>query len=163
VRALETVNWKAYGLQQPKDSIPLGPFVVAISVVSPFIKFKNASKETIDASEELLEEIRLALIQAGQRLSRHINKERRAVDLEQKIRHIEQFGPILIAGIGRITKAPGARLEKAKLGLMKILGRDANDAKEDLDLALKKHAELEAKQKKKDKDEEPAAEGIEAT
>jgi hypothetical protein len=69
----------------------------------------------------------------------------------------------LIAGIGRITKAPGARLEKAKLGLMKILGRDANDAKEDLDLALKKHAELEAKQKKKDKDEEPAAEGIEAT
>ena len=26
---------------------------MAISVISPFIKFKNASKETIDASDEL--------------------------------------------------------------------------------------------------------------
>jgi DNA topoisomerase-6 subunit B len=147
-KALESVNWRAYGLAQPKDSIPLGPYVVAISVVSPFIKFKNASKETIDASEELLEEIRLALIQAGQRLSRHINKEKRAVDLEQKIRHIEQFGPMLIAGIGRITSAPDNRLEKARLGLMKILGREAEEAQDALESAVEKHAALEAKMKK---------------
>ncbi len=149
-KALESVNWRAYGLAQPKDSIPLGPYVVAISVVSPFIKFKNASKETIDASEELLEEIRLALIQAGQRLSRHINKEKRAVDLEQKIRHIEQFGPMLIAGIGRITNAPDARLDKARQGLMKILGREADEAQDALESAVEKHAELEAKLKKSD-------------
>lgn len=149
VKALESVNWRAYGLQQPKDSIPLGPYVIAISVVSPFIKFKNASKETIDASEELLDEIRLALIQAGQRLSRHINKEKRAADLEEKIKHIEQFGPILISGIGRITQAPETRLEKARKGLMKILGRDADAAQDALDTALEKAASLEAKLKKK--------------
>ena len=149
VKALESVNWRAYGLAQPKNSIPLGPYVIAISVVSPFIKFKNASKETIDASEELLEEIRLALIQAGQRLSRHINKEKRAVDLEQKIRHIEQFGPILIEGIGRITKAPQTRLEKARLGLMKLLGRDAEKAQDELQSAVDKHAAQEARNKKK--------------
>lgn len=154
-KALETVNWRAYGLQQPKNSLPLGPFVIAISVVSPFIKFKNASKETIDASEELLEEIRLALIQAGQRLSRHINKERRAVDLEQKIRHIEQFGPILIEGLGRITKAPETRLERARSGLMKILGREADAAEAELETAVKKHAELEAKKKKRSGGDEP--------
>jgi DNA topoisomerase-6 subunit B len=148
VKALESVNWRTYGLAQPKDSIPLGPYVIAISVVSPFIKFKNASKETIDASEELLEEIRLALIQAGQRLSRHINKEKRAVDLEEKIRHIEQFGPILISGIGRITNSPESRLEKAKQGLMKILGREADEAQNALESAVEKHAALEAKIKK---------------
>jgi DNA topoisomerase-6 subunit B len=119
---------------------------VAISVVSPFIKFKNASKETIDASDELVEELRLALIQAGQRLSRHINKERRAEDLEQKIRHIEQFGPILIACIGRITKAPEKSLVKAKEGLMKLLGRDAEHAENELAVAEEKHAALKAKQ-----------------
>ncbi len=148
-KALESVNWRAYGLAQPKDSIPLGPYVVAVSVVSPFIKFKNASKETIDASDELLEEIRLALIQAGQRLSRHINKEKRAADLENKIRHIEQFGPILIQGLGRILNAPQSRLEKAKLGMMKLLGRDAADAEEQLESAVAKHAAHEAKMKKK--------------
>ena len=149
VKSMESVNWKTYGLGQPKNSIPLGPFIIAVSVVSPFIKFKNASKETIDASDELVEELRLALIQAGQRLSRHINREKRAEDLENKIRHIEQFGPILIEGIGRITKSPKARLDKAREGLMKILGRDAKEAQSELQQAVEKHAELESKMKKK--------------
>jgi DNA topoisomerase-6 subunit B len=145
-RAIESVNWKTYGLAQPKNSIPLGPYVIAVSVVSPFIKFKNASKETIDASDELVEELRLALIQAGQRLSRHINKEKKAADLEQKIRHIEQFGPILIETIGRITKAPATRLDKARDGLMKLLGRDAAAAEDQLSAAVEKHAALAKKQ-----------------
>jgi len=146
VRAIESVNWKTYGLAQPKNSIPLGPYVVAVSVVSPFIKFKNASKETIDASDELVEELRLALIQAGQRLSRYINKEKREADLEQKIRHIEQFGPVLIEGIGRIVKAPETRLQKAREGLMKLLGRDAAAAEDELQTAVEKHAKIAAKQ-----------------
>ncbi len=149
-KALESVNWRTYGLAQPKNSIPLGPYVIAVSVVSPFIKFKNASKETIDASDELVEELRLALIQAGQRLSRHINREKRAEDLEHKIRHIEQFGPILIEGIGRITNAPESRLKKAREGLMKLLGRDADHAQNALDLAVEKHAAQEARRKKKE-------------
>ena len=68
-QAAESVNWRAYGLNQPKSSLPLGPYIIAVSVVSPFIKFKNASKETVDASDELVEEIRRTLIQAGQRLT----------------------------------------------------------------------------------------------
>jgi DNA topoisomerase-6 subunit B len=44
VKAIESVNWKAYGLAQPKGSLPTGPYIFAISLVSPFLKFKNASK-----------------------------------------------------------------------------------------------------------------------
>jgi DNA topoisomerase-6 subunit B len=54
-KSIESVNWKAYGLSQPKQSQPLGPYIIAVSIVSPFIKFKNASKETIDASDELVD------------------------------------------------------------------------------------------------------------
>ncbi len=135
VKAIESVNWRSYGLNQPKDSIPLGPYVVAISVVSPFIKFKNASKETIDASDELVEEIRRTLIQAGQRLSRHIKREEKAEDLENKLRHIEQFCPILVEGICRIVKAPDSRKKKAEEGIKKILGRDVKEAEKDFETA----------------------------
>lgn len=145
VKAIETVNWKAYGLLQPKNSIPLGPYVIAVSVVSPFIKFKNASKETIDASDELVEELRLAIMQAGQKLSRHIKKELRAADYEKKIQHIEQFGPILIEGLGRITKASKKQIEAAREGLMKILGRDSDVALEDLKKAEEAHQKLGGK------------------
>ena len=147
VKAIETVNWRAYGLTQPKNSLPLGPYVFAVSLVSPFIKFKNASKETVDASDELVEEIRRALIQAGQRLSRHIRKEHREADLEEKLRHIEQFCPILVDCLCRITKAPEKRKKAATEGLVKLLGRDVNAAKKQLDEAVKHHKEAHAKGK----------------
>jgi DNA topoisomerase-6 subunit B len=132
VHAIESVNWRSYGLAQPKDSLPQGPYIIAVSVVSPFIKFKNASKETIDGSDELVAEIRLALIQAGQKLSKHIRQEAKANELEEKIRHIEQFGPILVEGLCRITSAPQERKKKAEEGLLKLLGRDAKATEQEL-------------------------------
>jgi DNA topoisomerase-6 subunit B len=157
VHAIESVNWRTYGLGQPKNSLPLGPYIVAVSVVSPFIKFKNASKETIDASDELVEEIRLALIQAGQRLAKYIRREERANDLEEKIRHIEQFGPILVEGLCRITKAPETRKKKAEDGLIKLLGRDANAAEKALDDA---HEKLSAHEEKRKQKEDASAEEV---
>ncbi len=138
--AAESVNWRAYGLNQPKDSLPLGPYIIAVSVVSPFIKFKNASKETVDASDELVEEIRRTLIQAGQRLSKHIRRETKEADLEKKRQHIEMFAPILVDGACRITKSPTTRRAKALEGLAKILGRDAALAEKELEVAIE-HAE----------------------
>lgn len=132
VKGLTSVNWRTYGLKQPKDSLPLGPYIIAVSVVSPFIKFKNASKETIDASDELVEEMRRALIQAGQRLSRYIKREHKAGELEERVAHIEQFGPILIDALGRILDAPETRKAKAAEGLSKILEKDTKGIVKDL-------------------------------
>lgn len=147
-QAVETVNWRAYGLVQSKDSLPLGPYVFAVSVVSPFIKFKNASKETIDASEELVEEIRRALMQAGQKLSRHIRRENKEADLERKIAHIEQFGPILVDGLVRLTGAKANRRDRAAAGLKTLLGRDAREAEKDLSEAELRLQQLRDRQAK---------------
>ncbi len=158
--AIESVNWKSYGLGQPKDSLPLGPYIFAVSIVSPFIKFKNASKETIDASEELVGEIRLALIQAGQKLSRHIKKEVKEADLERKLAHIEQFGPILVEGLARIINAPESRKKKAEEGLRKLLGRDSEEAMADLEAAESKLLEQKKREKKKGIDHDDIEEDV---
>lgn len=147
-RAAESVNWRAYGLGQSKDSLPLGPYVFAISVVSPFIKFKNASKETIDGSDELIDEIRRALMQAGQKLSRHIRKEFKEADLERKLAHIEQFGPILVDGLCRIVGAKADRKQRAEQGLRKLLGRDTRVAQQDLSVAESRLDALKARELK---------------
>lgn len=145
-QAIESVNWKSYGLMQSKDSLPQGPYIFAISIVSPFIKFKNASKETIDASEELLQEIRLALIQAGQKLAKFVKKEAKAAELEAKIRHMEQFAPILVKSLLSISKQPKNRRTNLEKGLKKILGRDTTALEEQ----LVKAEEILEKQKEKD-------------
>lgn len=160
-QAAESVNWRAYGLNQPKGGLPLGPYIVAVSVVSPFIKFKNASKETVDASDELVEEIRRTLIQAGQRLSKHIRREAKEADLEKKRQHIEMFAPILVDGACRITKSPKARRAKALEGLAKILGRDAALAEKELKVAIE-HAEEAVLKMEQTTGILPSAEGGEA-
>ena len=124
-KAVESVNWRAYGLTQPKKSLPLGPYIFAVAVTSPFIKFKNASKETIDASEELVEEIRLALMRTGQKLKRHIRKEKHEEDLLRKREYIEKFAPILIRKLSDITSASKKQTAMAEKGLYKILSKDA--------------------------------------
>lgn len=157
--AIESVNWKSYGLNQPKDSLPLGPYVFAVSIVSPFIKFKNASKETIDASEELVGEIRLALIQAGQKLSKHIKKEFKEADLERKLAHIEQFGPILVEKLAVITGASESRRVKAEEGLKKILGRDSKEAISELEEAENRLAAQLAKEGRGATDDDESSDG----
>ena len=145
-RAVESVNWKSYGLAQSKRSLPQGPYVFAVSVTSPFIKFKNASKETIDASDDLVEELRRALMQAGQKLSRHIKREDKAADLERKRAHIEKFGPILVEGLAKIAGASKERKKKAEEGLVKILGRESKAAEKDLKNAEDRLSLLKDKQ-----------------
>lgn len=137
VKAIESVNWRSYGIEQSKESIPIGPYAIAVSIVSPFIKFKNASKETIDASDELIQEIRLALIQAGQKLSKFVKKEAKAAELEAKIRHMEQFSPILVKSLIGISKEPKSRRKNLEIGLKKILGRDTNELEAELQKAEK--------------------------
>ena len=128
LKSICSVNWKSYGIKQSRGSVPVGPYIIAISVVSPFLKFKNASKETIDASDELVNEIRKALMKAGQGLSKHIRKETKAQELEKKLRHIEKFGPILVNTLCNILKSPAKQKKQATIGLEKILGRDNKKA-----------------------------------
>ena len=142
-KAVESVNWRAYGLSQPKKSLPLGPYIFAIAVTSPFIKFKNASKETIDASEELVEEIRLALMRTGQKLKRHIRKEKHEEDLIRKREYIEKFAPILIKKLSDITSASKKQVESAKKGLYKILYKDAKATEKALGVVQTKIKEME--------------------
>ena len=144
-KSVESVNWKTYGLSQSKKSLPLGPYVFAVAVTSPFIKFKNASKETIDASEELVEEIRLTLMQAGQKLQRHIKKEQHTEDLIRKKEYIEKFAPILIRKLKDITSASDKEVNLAEKGLYKILSKGAEAAKKALSEAEGRLEEMKTK------------------
>ena len=149
VKAISSVNWKSYGLRQSRGLLPIGPYIMAVSVISPFIKFKNASKETIDAADELVAEIRKALMTAGLRLSRHLKREHKAKELEAKTQHIEKFSPILVETLCRILNAPKKRKERAELGLKKILGRDHKETEKQLAKAEEKLSEHLAGQKKR--------------
>lgn len=88
-------------------------------------------------------------MQAGQKLSKHIKHEIKEADLERKLAHIEQFGPILVEKLVSIAGANEVRKKKAEEGLRKILGRDSDTAINELEMAQNRLAEQKIKEAKK--------------
>ena len=98
-KAVCGVNWKAYGLNQPKDGIPLGPVVIMVHMASVWVPFTSESKDALASYQEILNEITLGLQECGRRLSVFLNKRNRELEAARKRNYIELYIPHLALGL----------------------------------------------------------------
>jgi len=71
------MNWRNYGLDQPRGGQPVGPLVIMVHMASVWVPFTSESKEAIAGYDEITREVRLALQECGRKLSRYLNRRRR--------------------------------------------------------------------------------------
>jgi len=102
VKAMTGVNWKSYGLAQPRDAVPLGPVVILIHIASVWVPFTSESKEAIAHYPEIIREMTFALQECGRRLSVFLSRRRRQAELERKRNFIEMYLPHLALGLREI-------------------------------------------------------------
>lgn len=100
--AVSGVNWKAYGLSQSKDSLPLGPMVLLVHMASVWVPFTSESKEAIAHYPEIIKETTFALQECGRQLSVYLSRRRRAAEAERKRSYIKQYIPHLALGLKQI-------------------------------------------------------------
>jgi DNA topoisomerase-6 subunit B len=98
-KAVQGVNWKAYGLSQPRGSLPVGPLVVMVHIASVWVPFTSESKEAIAHYPEIIKEMTFALQECGRRLSGHLNKRKRQAEVERKRNYMTLYVPHLAAGL----------------------------------------------------------------
>lgn len=99
IKAVTGVNWKSYGLAQPRDAVPLGPVVILIHIASVWVPFTSESKEAIAHYPEIIREITFALQECGRQLSVFLSRRRRQAELERKRNFIEMYLPHLALGL----------------------------------------------------------------
>ena len=94
-KAVVQINWRAYGLHQPKGALPIGPMAILIHVASVWVPYTSESKEAIEPYPEILKEIRLGLQQCGRELAHYLRREMilhkeydRRVYIEKYLPHI---------------------------------------------------------------------------
>ncbi|MBM3976982.1 MAG: DNA topoisomerase VI subunit B [Planctomycetes bacterium] len=92
-KAVIATNWKAYGLQQPKGALPLGPMAVFVHIASVWVPFTSESKEAIASYPEIQKELRLALMECGRKLGMYIRKGKRLKAEYDKRNYIEMYIP----------------------------------------------------------------------
>ena len=108
-RSISATDWKSYGFQQPKGSLPIGPMVVLVHIASVWVPFTSESKEAIAHYPEIIKEIRLGLQDCGRRVATYIRRRRREADELKKRGYIEKYIP------------------QVAIALQQILGFDENE------------------------------------
>ncbi len=94
-KAVTGMNWRGYGLNQPKGSMPVGDLTVVIHMGSVWVPFTSESKEAIASYPEILKEIRLALQECGRKLGSHIRKHTRMKQELKKRSYIQKYIPAI--------------------------------------------------------------------
>jgi DNA topoisomerase VI subunit B len=122
-KAVTAVNWKAYGLTQPRGSLPIGPMVLMVHMASVWVPFTSESKEAIAHYPEIIKEITFALQECGRRLSVYLSRRHRQAEVERKKEYMSLYIPHLALGIREILDLPERDETKICDKLHKMLDR----------------------------------------
>lgn len=98
--AIESINWDRYGLKNWKTC----PVTFFINVSSTHIPFLSTGKQAIASSEEILNELRNALMEGGRKLNRFFRKEYRRKKLEKKMNLLEKYLPIIVEDAAKLAE-----------------------------------------------------------
>jgi DNA topoisomerase-6 subunit B len=111
--AIYDTNWKAYELQQPKGSLPIGPLAVVVHLASVWVPFTSEAKEAVAHYDELLREMKLAVQECGRRLGAHLRARDRDASEHKRLGLFHRYIPEVSAAIGEILDTPTDKVIKA--------------------------------------------------
>jgi len=114
-KAVASTDWKRYGLQQSGRSLPAGPAVILVHIVSVWVPFLSESKQAIAAYPDIMKEIKLSLQELGRKLQHHVSGKRR-MEMQQRRREIfDRYLPEVANAVGKLTnQKPEPILNKLK-------------------------------------------------
>ncbi len=92
-RAVIQTNWRGYGLNQPKGTLPVAPMAILVHVASVWVPYTSESKEAIEPYPEILKEIKLGLQKCGRELARHLRRNLQLRREYDKRAYIEKYLP----------------------------------------------------------------------
>jgi DNA topoisomerase-6 subunit B len=101
-KAIQSINWKPYGLNQSSGSLPVGPLTVLVHISSVWVPFTSESKEAIAHYPEILGEIKLALQEAGRELAKYTAKKTRVKSELKKRSYIQKYMTHVATGLAEI-------------------------------------------------------------
>ncbi|MDD2235747.1 MAG: DNA topoisomerase VI subunit B [Kiritimatiellae bacterium] len=122
-KAISKVNWKAYGLSQPRGGLPVGPMLITAHMASVWVPFTSESKEAIAHYAEIEKELTFALQECGRHLSVFLSRRHKAAEMERKRNYIELYIPHLALGLKDILDLSDQQEAQVQSELKSMLER----------------------------------------
>ena len=122
-KAVIGVDWKNYGLSQPRGQLPMGPVTLFVHMASVWVPFTSESKEAVASYDEILREVTLGLQELGRRMSVYLSRRRRDLEAQRKRDYMQLYIPHLALGLKQILKFDDRQEGKVIGKLKKMLER----------------------------------------
>jgi len=103
-----SIDWKRYGIRD-LENVPLTIFVNFISVHVPYT---GAGKQAIADEDEIMEELRLALMMCARKTARYISAKRAEIEKKMKRDMFYKYIPEVAEALSKITKKDKDKLIK---------------------------------------------------
>jgi len=101
--AIERMNWKQYGLDQPGgNGIPVGPAVVSVHVASTKVPFTSESKDAIADIPEIIDEVELAVRSVARDLRNYLSRQKLLEKRKEKEEIIKKVLPKMVTKVSSI-------------------------------------------------------------
>jgi DNA topoisomerase-6 subunit B len=117
-KAVQSIDWKRYGIKDPENA----PLTVFVNLISVHIPYTSAGKQAISDEDEIMEELRLAIMDSARRTSKYIIGKLREKEKQMKKELFYKYIPEIAQSLGHMTKDNEEALKKklAKLVLDKL-------------------------------------------
>lgn len=100
-KAVNSVDWKRYGIKDFENS----PVTFFINVVSTYIPYTSAGKQSIADDKAIVKELRIALMEVGRKFQLFHSRKRIALERERKKEILMKYSIELAAAIAVLTDA----------------------------------------------------------
>ena len=107
-QAIKSVDWKRYGIKDIENE----PVTIFIDVCSVKVPYTSAGKQAISDEEEIVQEIRQALMDAGRKIDRFVRGKAHAYEAALKKKRLEMYIPETVKAIAFLSGENEGKLEK---------------------------------------------------
>ncbi len=119
-KAVSEIEWRRYGLEQASSAaLPTGPITIFVHIASVWVPFTSESKEAIASYPEIIKEVKLALQEAGRKLSIYVNKKRKAGEAAMRISLFEKYIPEVSDALARLSGGDKNKIAAKLEGMLK--------------------------------------------
>ncbi|MDE1869455.1 MAG: DNA topoisomerase VI subunit B [Candidatus Micrarchaeota archaeon] len=139
--AIRGLQWKRYNI----DDFEKSPISILVSVCSVYVPYSGVGKQSVAQEEEIMEEVRLSVMDALRILQRYLSGVKSRTTAETKYKTIMRYVSQLSSDLGELTELKSADIENSLKSLIekkysKLFGQDEAQEEEPIK-ASKEEAE----------------------
>ncbi|MBI4210940.1 MAG: DNA topoisomerase VI subunit B [Candidatus Diapherotrites archaeon] len=161
-KAVQSIDWKRYGMRDYENA----PLTIFVNLISVHIPYTSAGKQAISDEDEIMEELRLALMESGRKIYTYIGHQRRQAEKEAKRKMFYKYASEVAGAVadltGKVKKEIEGKLHNLVLRHLKLEEQKEKQTEEKSELSeeeIEKDYEKHKDKEKKNVEKNPKKKG----